>query len=273
MTVAPWSAALQPVSFTASLHKDSPRQFDGIDNFQFDRLDTRISTPILERRPYVGTWLLGADFTESRFNISTDASSQRRFYRISTPVQYWPRRVGQWQHRWHFEPAHYSDESLIDQTRYEFEYAWQAKYWVNNKVGWVAGVSNDSRFGGAQFYPVFGLEARPSAAIHHYWVFPDMYSVFQLGKSTWRLFLEPDGGNWRFLQDDGTVASFALNEWTLGLDWSQSIHRRWRLKLSVGMKTMGQGSVAGADGNLTDAFYFSVGLISKTQLSRSSGGR
>ena len=273
MTVAPWSAALQPVSFTASLHKDSPRQFDGIDNFQFDRLDTRISTPILERRPYVGTWLLGADFTESRFNISTDASSQRRFYRISTPVQYWPRRVGQWQHRWHFEPSYYSDESLIDQTRYEFEYAWQAKYWVNNKVGWVAGVSNDSRFGGAQFYPVFGLEARPSAAIHHYWVFPDMYSVFQLGKSTWRLFLEPDGGNWRFLQDDGTVASFALNEWTLGLDWSQSIHRRWRLKLSVGMKTMGQGSVAGADGNLTDAFYFSVGLISKTQLSRSSGGR
>lgn len=253
--------AVEAVDFKLAHQQEGSRAFTGIDGLNIAQLQTHFTTPLTHRSAKVGRWTLGATLSEYRYLLTGSSSGNRRFYRVSAPIQYFPRQVGRLQHQWHFEPSHYSDESLISQTRDDLEYAWRMKYWVNRKVSWLLGFRKDSRFGSSQVYPVFGLESQPKKGILHHWVFPDFYTQIRINKKlTIRAYGQIEGGNWKFLQQDGSTASFGLSQWRIGLKGLLKTNKTFHFTGSVGWATLGEGSLAGSDGTLTDSFFFSLGI-------------
>jgi len=253
----------QLLQVSASHQQDTTRRFSGIDGLEIQRLETKFKMPLVARGTYLGDWFSAAEVTENRFLLSGATTGTRRFYRFSLPIEYETNNMGQWTHVLRFAPTYYSDESLVDQTRYLNEYGWQLKYQVNAKVRWVAGIRKDTRFGVESLYPQFGMESRPNARMYHHWVFPDLYSEMSLAKGyQMRAFAKPNGGNWRYLQDDGSEASFGMTDWNIGLAWLKPLQNPLQFKLEVGLKMMGEGSVAGADGNLSDGYFFLLSIQS-----------
>lgn len=241
---------------SVSHQQGTTRAFSGIDDFNVKRMKTNVRLPLLAYGSYVGNWFAGFQFDENRFVLSGSVNDTRRFYRFSLPFEFQLRRDKNWQHILRYEPAYYSDESIIDQTRYVNEFTWLVNYYVNKKVNWVAGIQQDTRFGVDRMYPVFGLESRPNSRIHHHWVFPDIYSSFMLKKEqTMKVFAQPNGGNWRYLQSDGSVASFGMSDWNVGAAWIKNLRYPLQLKIEGGLQMMGDGSVAGADGSLEDGYF------------------
>ncbi len=249
-------------------HRQGTEQaFSGIDGLNVTQIETEINFPLAMRPSPAGFWVQGLQFKEHRFALSGIEESVRRFYRLSLPLEFHPRVVGRWQYEWRLEPAYHSDESLFKQKRFLFEYSGLAHYRVNRKVSWVAGLKKDSRFGSENLYPVLGLEARPNKRWHHHWVFPDIYSEWQLKRNTFgRVFMYPSGGQWRYLQADESVASFSVNDWNLGMSVRKKTGSPFFLRLELGARMMGTSSVAGQNGDLDTAFYFLVSL--ETQLSQ-----
>lgn len=253
----------QLLQVSASHQQDTTRAFSGIEGFELQRLETKLKMPVFARGTYLGDWFSAAEFSENRFFLSGTANGIRRFYRFSLPIEYEVKGAGRWLQVFRFAPAYYSDESLVDQTRYLNEYAWQLKYQMSSKVRWVAGVRKDTRFGVKRLYPVLGMESRPNSRMYHHWVFPDMYSEINLSKGyQMRVFAKPNGGNWRYLQDDGSVASFGMTDWNIGFAWLKPLQNPLQFKLEVGLKMMGEGSVAGADGTLSDGYFFLLSIQS-----------
>lgn len=258
---APLGYAVEPVGLKLSHTQLGARDFSGVDGLSIAQLTTELTTPLAQRSARVGVWTLGASLTENRFQLSGSTTANRRFYRLSLPIQYAPRRVGRFQHQWHLEPAHYSDESLISQTRETLEYAWRMNYWVNRKARWVLGVRKDSRFGVAKLYPIFGLVSQPKKGIEHHWVFPDLYSQFPINrKVSLRIYGQVIGGNWKYLQEEGTTASFGFSQWDVGLKAMMKTRKRFSMTASLGWSTSGEGSLAGSDGTLGDNAFFSFGI-------------
>jgi len=244
-----------------SHQRDTARAFSGIENFNVQRLETQLRLPLLAVSSFAGTWFGGFEFSENRMVLSGSVTDTRRFYRFALPFEFHMKRSGRWQHVLRYEPAYYSDESIIDQTRYVNEFAWLAKYKANRKAQWVLGVRQDTRFGIDAMYPVFGLESRPNSQMYHHWVFPDLYSEVVLNKrQSVQVFAKPKGGNWRYLQADGGVASFGMTDWNIGAAWIQNLKRPLQFKLEVGMNMLGEGSVAGNDGDLADGYFFLLSL-------------
>ncbi len=253
----------QLLQVSASHQQDTARDFSGIDGLELQRLETKFKMPLMARGSYIGDWFSAAEFSENRFVLSGATTGTRRFYRFSLPIEYEISGRSRWQHVLRFAPSYYSDESLVDQTRYLNEYAWQLKYQMNSKVRWVMGIRNDTRFGVETMYPQFGMESRPNSRMYHHWVFPDMYSEINLPKGhQMRAFAKPNGGNWRYLQDDGGVASFGMTDWNIGFAWLKPLQNPLQFKLEVGLKMMGEGSVAGADGSLSDGYFFLLSIQS-----------
>lgn len=252
------------LQLSVSHQRDTSRAFSGIDNFNVQRLESRLRVPTLAISSFAGTWYGGFALTENRFVLSGSVNDTRRFYRFAMPFEFEMRPSGRWQHLFNFTPSYYSDESLIDQTRYVNEFSWMLKFKANRKARWVLGVRQDTRFGASSMYPVFGLESRPNSKIHHHWVFPDVYSHVRLNKKvSVRIFAKPNGGNWRYLQGDGGVASFGMTDWNMGAAWFQALKKPLQFKMEAGLKTLGEGSVAGNDGDLTDSYFFLFSVQTK----------
>jgi len=249
-------------------HRQGTAQaFSGIDGLNVAQIETELNFPLAMRPSPAGLWVQGLQFQEHRFALSGAAEAVRRFYRLSLPLEFHPRVVGRWQYQWRLEPAYNSDESLFQQKRFLFEYGATASYRVNRKVNWVMGLKMDSRFGQEQLYPVFGLETRPNKRWHHYWVFPDMRSEVKIKRNTYaQVFMRPNGGKWRYLQEDGSVASFGITDWNVGVSLRKKTRSPFFIRLELGSRIMGMGSVAGEDGDLGTAFYFLVSL--ETQLNQ-----
>jgi hypothetical protein len=247
-----------------SHQQDTARAFSGVDGLKVQRLETKLSMPLLVLGTHAGDWFSAFEFSENRFLLSGAQSGKRRLYRFSVPFEYEAISSGRWQHFWRFAPSYYSDESIIDQSRYVNEYAWLGKYQVNRKVKWVVGLRQDTRFGVTTRYPVFGLEAQPSSMMYHHWVFPDIYSQLLLpnGNSI-RAFMQPSGGNWRYLQTDGTEASLGMMDWNVGLALFKPIKHPLQLKFEVGLNMNGEGTIAGVDGDLDDGYFFLISLQSQ----------
>lgn len=259
--LAQYIQAVEAIDFKLTHQLATQQTFDGIENLNIEASQTQLTTPLASKSAQVGKWTLGATITQYQFLLSGASEGDRRFYRFSAPIQYFPRQVGRFQHQWHFEPSHYSDESLISQTKDELEYAWRVKYWVNKKVSWLVGFRQDTRFGSAQIYPVFGLESQPKKGILHHWVFPDFYTQIQLNrKLNIRAYAHVEGGNWKFLQEDGSVASFGLSQWRMGIKALIKTRMKFDWMVEMGMSTMGKGSIAGNDGNLDNSYYMSFGI-------------
>ena len=247
----------QLLQVQASHQQDTARAFSGVDGLKVQRLETRLSMPLLALGTHAGDWFSAFEFSENRFLLSGAQSGKRRLYRFSVPFEYEVASSGRWQHFWRFAPSYYSDESLIDQNRYVNEYAWLGKYNANRKVKWVVGLRQDTRFGVTTRYPVFGLEAQPNSKIYHHWVFPDVYSQLSLPNgNSLRVFMQPNGGNWRYLQADGTEASFGMTDWNVGVAWFKPIKHPLQLKFEVGLNMNAEGSIAGVDGDLADGYFF-----------------
>jgi len=253
---------LEPLELNVAFTRDLVRAYDGIDNFNFERIETRLSTPLITKRSYAGNWLVGADFTENRLFLTGAITGTRRLYRFATPIQFFPRSVGRIQHEWMLTPAYYSDESLTDQKRFNFEYAWQARYRKNRKVSFVAGLRNDSRFGGEGIHPIFGLESKPNEHIFHHWVFPDMYTNVSLNRKTSvRAFLQVNGGNWRYLQSDETsTASLGVSDWKLGMSFRLRTRMPFDIVAEAGMRILGSGAISGTTGSLDNSFFVGIGI-------------
>jgi hypothetical protein len=248
----------------ASHQQDTTSTFSGIEGLEVKRLETKLNMPVLVLATYAGDWFAAGQFSENRWVLSGTTSATRRFYRFSLPIEYEASSSGRWQHFWRFAPSYYSDESLIDQNRYVNEYAWQVKYQANRKLNWVVGLRQDTLFGSTQMYPVFGLEARPNRKIFHHWVFPNIYSEINLKKdNSLRLFMTPDGGNWRYREEDGSIASFGMTRWKVGAALLKPLKTPLQLKLEFGLTMMGEGSIAGVDGDLSDGYFFLVGIESR----------
>ena len=252
------------LQLSVSHQRDTSRLFSGIDDFNVQRLESRLRIPTLAISSYVGTWYSGFELTENRFVLSGSVNDTRRFYRFAAPFEFEVRPSGKWQHVFYYAPSYYSDESLIDQTRYVNEFSWLVKYKANRKARWVIGVRQDTRFGAKSMYPVFGLESRPNSKLFHHWVFPDMYSHMTLNKKIGiRVFAKPNGGNWRYLQEGGGEASFGMTDWNMGVAWFQALRHPLQLKIEGGLKMLGEGSVAGNDGELEDGYFFLISLQTK----------
>ncbi|MEY8248978.1 MAG: hypothetical protein RPT11_11380, partial [Bermanella sp.] len=244
-----------------SHRQGSEQAFSGIADLSVTQIETELNFPLAMRPSPAGLWVQGLQFREHRFALSGAENSVRRFYRLSLPLELHPRMQGRWQYLWRLEPAYHSDESLFQQTRFLFEYAASAHYRMNRKARWVMGIRQDSRFGQEQLYPVFGLETRPNKRWHHRWVFPDFYSEVKIKRNTYgRVFLHPSGGKWRYLQADGSVASFGITDWNVGVSWRQKTRSPFFMRLELGSRIMGKGSVAGEDGDLSSAFYFLLSM-------------
>lgn len=248
----------------ASHQQDTARTFSGVDGLKVQRLETKLSMPLLALGTYAGDWFSAFEFSENRFLLSGAQSGKRRLYRFSIPLEYDAAPSGRWQHFWRFAPAYYSDESLIDQSRYVNEFAWLGKYQANRKVKWVLGLRQDTRFGVTTRYPVFGLEAQPNSKMYHHWVFPDVYSQLTLPKGNrLQVFMRPSGGNWRYLQGDGTEASFGMMDWNLGLALFKRLKHPLQLKFEAGLSMNGEGSIAGVEGDLEDGYFLLISLQSQ----------
>lgn len=248
----------------ASHQQGAQSDFSGIDELAIKRLETAFNLPVLALETYAGDWFAAAEFSENRFALSGSTSATRRFYRFSLPIEYEALPSGRWQHVWRYSPSLYTDESLIDQNRYVHEFGWHVKYQVNRKLKWIAGVRQDTLFGDTQMYPVFGMEARPNTRIYHHWVFPNIYSQVLLKKQhKLKVFIQPSGGNWRYRQEDSSIATLGLTQWEVGAAVMSAIKPPLQLKLAFGLTTMGQGSIAGADGDLSDGYFFLVGIESR----------
>lgn len=251
----------QLLQVNMSHQQDTTRAFSGIDGLNIQRLETKFRMPLLALGTYAGDWFSAAELTENRFNLSGAATGVRRFYRFSIPIEYELKSSSSIQQKFRYAPSYYSDESIIEQTRYVNEFSWVINYNVNRKVSWVGGVRQDTRFGVASIYPVFGLEARPNSRIHHHWVFPDIYSQVSLPKrNKVQVFAKPNGGNWRYRPAEGGEASFGMTDWSVGASWLKAIRYPWQFKVELGLKMMGEGSVAGADGSLEDGYFFLFSL-------------
>lgn len=264
--------ALQPLELTVTHTRDGVREFDGVDGYNFERLETQVIAPFIQHRSYAGNWFVGAEISENRLLLSGALTGQRRLYRFATPIQYFPRRVGRIQHEWMLTPAYYSDESLIQQKRFSFEYAWQVRYRKNRKVNFVGGLRNDSRFGGEGIHPIFGIESRPNTKIFHHWVFPDMYTEVQFKKRLKaKAFIQINGGNWRYVLADGTTtASLGLSDWKIGVGARLKTKMPFDIVAEAGMRIMGSGIMAGTTGNLSNTYYFSIGINTPFETNTSS---
>jgi hypothetical protein len=252
---------MQPLELSAGFTRDTSRTYDGIDGFAFTRVETHLTAPLIKKTGYVGGWVLGADFTESRLFLSGLTTATRRLYRFSMPVQYLPRAVGRYQHEWMLDPAYYSDESLTAQKRYTLEYAWQLRYRKSRKVNFVAGFRKDNRFGVSEIHPIIGIEARPNKRIFHHWVFPDIYTNIKLNKKmSARGFLQIAGGNWKYLQPDESTATFAISDWKLGLSLRIKTKMPFDLVGEAGFRFLGEGAAAGTTGTFDNSYFFGIGI-------------
>lgn len=241
--------------------RDTQRDFSGIDDFQVQRYQTQFVTPLVQRRSRPGWWQFGAEFEEDRFFLSGSVNGVRRFYRFSLPMVYEPKAHGRWHYVWHLEPAYYADESLFEQTRLKFEFAYSAHYQATRRAAWVLGLRRDSRFGQERLYPVVGLESRPNRKIHHHWVFPQIFSSFKVNrKLDLEAFIKPDGGRWTFLQEDGAISSFGMSDWDVGLAFIARSRLSFNWRLELGYKVLGEGSVSGAKGALSSGFFYGFGI-------------
>lgn len=266
------SFALQPLELTLTSSRNSSREFKGLEGLNFELIKTNALIPFIKNPSYAGIWYAGVEFTENRLFTSGVESGTRRLYRIATPIQYFPRRIGRFQHEWMLTPSYYSDESLTDQKRFTFEYAWQLRYFYNRKVGFVAGVRNDSRFGGAGVHPIIGMESRPDNRLFHHWVFPDMYTEIKLNrKLTAKAFLQVSGGNWPYtLANEAGSATMGLSDWKLGLGARLKTRMPFELVTEVGLRFMGEGTMAGVEGDIGNGFFVTIGIATPfvTQKSR-----
>lgn len=251
----------QPKQLSASITYETARDFTGVDGLAVQRLETSINLPYLIRPTYAGDWAFSFKIKENRLGLTGPIVMGRRFYRFSLPMLYEPRYRGRWSYRWFLEPSMYGDESIISQTRYVLEYGFVAKYKVKRKVSWVAGIKRDNRFGGTTWYPVFGLESRPNSRMVHHWVFPDVYSQVKLNKRlSVKAYMKPNGSQWLYDQGDGSSAIFILSDWNIGAAVKMRTRMPYDLVIDAGMSYMGEGSVAGQAGDLSDGFYIKFGL-------------
>jgi hypothetical protein len=255
------SALLQ---VSATHQQDTQRTFSGVDGLEVARLATKLHMPVFASSSFVGDWFAAAQLSENRFALSGSVSDTRRLYRFSLPIEFEQRPSGRWQHFWQFASTYFTDESLLEQTRYVNEFAWQVRYQANRKVSWVAGIRQDSLFADTQIYPVFGLISKPNSKIYHHWVFPNIYSQVTLNRRhSIRLYMEPEGGNWLYRQADGTDATLGFTHWKLGFDFNRALLSPLQLKLAMGLTMRGEGSIAGADGDLGDGYFFLLGIESR----------
>jgi hypothetical protein len=260
--------AIQPLELNAHITRDVVREYDGIENFNFQRIETHLVAPLVNRRSYAGNWVSGAEFTENRLLISGAETGTRRMYRFAAPIQYFPRQIGRFQHEWMLTPSYYSDESFIDQKRFALEYAWQLRYRKNRKMNFVGGLRNDSRFGGAGIYPIFGIESRPNNRIYHHWVFPNMYSEIQLKKRmAAKAFLQVNGGNWKYLlPDESSTETLGITDWKLGVSLRLKTKMPFDIVAEAGMRILGSGFIAGTTGSLSNSFFIGIGINTPFQL-------
>ena len=262
MTVSPLGLAANALlQVSASHEQGTTRAFDGVDGQEVKRFETKLAMPLLALASHTGDWFAAGEFSENRFLLSGASTSRHRLYRLSLPMELEANPTGRWQHFWRFAPSYYTDESLIDQNRYVNEFAWQVKYQANRKVKWVVGVRQDTRFALTEMYPVFGLESQPNARVYHHWVFPDVYSEIRFKRGqVFSVFMQPNGGNWRYRQDDGTKSSFGMMDWKAGVAWAKPLNAPLQLKASLGLSMNGKGSIAGTDGDLADGYFFLLAI-------------
>jgi hypothetical protein len=260
--LSPLSHGLQPLELQLQITRDAKRAYSGIDDFNFQRIETQFVAPLIKRDNYAGRWFVGADISENRMFLSGSLTGTRRLYRFAAPIQYFPRRVGRTQHEWMLTPAYYSDESFTDQKRIAFEYAWQIRYIKNRKVSFVGGLRSDSRFGSDSIHPIFGLESRPNERMYHHWVFPDIYSELKLKQRiTARAFLQINGGNWKYLtSDEGTTASLGVSDWKVGLGIRLKTKMPFELVGEAGIRMLGTGAISGTNGDLDNSFFITIGI-------------
>jgi hypothetical protein len=246
---------------SVSHHQGTAQAFDGIEGLEVAQWETELILPLALRPTSAGLWLQGLQFTENRLLLSGATDATRRLYRLSLPLEYHPKKLGRWQYYWHLEPAYYTDETLIDEKRFLFEYQFISRYGKRNSVNWVAGIRQDSRFGSEQLYPVFGLESRPNKKWLHHWVFPDFYSEVNFKRHHYaQLFMRPSGGYWPFTQEDGSSAAVGITNWNLGMSLRKKTKSPFYIRMEVGTKLMGSASVAGSDGDLGSAYFFMLSL-------------
>jgi hypothetical protein len=260
-----WGAQLAygaPALSVGIRHSQGAKQaFDGIEGLNVAQIETQLNFPLAMRSSPAGLWVQGLQFTEHRFVLTGALDAVRRLYRLSLPLEYYPRTAGRWQYGLGFEPAYNTDETLFQQKRFVFEYSAAARYRVNKKVTWVMGFNKDSRFGGKRLYPIFGLEARPNKRWHHHWVYPDIHSEVKIKRNTFaKVFMRPSGGQWRYLQADSTVASLSITDWNTGVSLRQKTASPLFFRIELGTRMMGTASVAGQEGGLDNALYFLVSL-------------
>lgn len=246
---------------SVGMQYDTESDFSGIEGLTVQRIQTTSNLPFFFRQASAGRWSFALNIAENR--LALGGTTSRRFYRFSLPLLYIPRSRGRWSYTWFLDPSHYSDESIIANTRNVMEGAFLAKYRANRKLKWVAGVKRDNRFGGTAWTPVFGMDVNANKRMRHHWVFPDIYSQLQLNKKTSvRLYMQPNGSQWLYDLGDGSKATFILSDWNGGLAVRQKGKMPFNFVFKAGMNFMGKATVGTSEGDLDTRYFFSVGIES-----------
>ncbi len=239
----------------------SEQDFSGIDGFSLTQSRTVITFPLIDKQSRPGRWQLGPRFSENRFQLSGVAEGERRFYSFSLPVQYNTRQIGKVSYQWLFEPAYFTDESLIEQRRFEMQFHWQMRYHVNSKASWVLGAARDSGFGARVWYPRVGLISLPKPGIKHHWVFPNVYSQFALNRDySLRIHYTREGGQWLYRPEAGGEATLSYQQWDMGLRLLRRSPLPFYWMLGVGIKQSGEATIAGFNGDLSSTQYIIFGI-------------
>lgn len=196
----------------------------------------RISFPLAMRQTHTGYWFTGAHFHQTLITFHGTDVGERRLYRFAVPIDYIhdPTGISPLRFIGRIEPAHYTDERVLDHRASQVEWAGRFSYEMRPDMAAVFGMKMDRRLGQARYYPVFGVEWQQSTRLNHHWVFPDWRSEYHFRKRT-RLYahMRPEGGQWRYGKYESHANMHYVN-WAFGLGVRHKTHSPFAVKLEVG---------------------------------------
>lgn len=225
----------------------------------------RVSFPLGMRKTHTGYWFTGGHFQQTLITFHGANVGERRLYRLSLPVDYIhdPAGVGPLRFVGRLEPAHYTDERLLDHRATQLEWAGRFSYDLRSDLAVVLGLKLDRRLGLARQYPVFGIEWQQSTRLNHHWVFPDWRSEYLYRKRT-RLYahIRPEGGQWRYGKYDAHENMHYVN-WAFGVGIRHKTQSPFALKLEVGQNLYRKLIYSSGTTPLNDSTYWLVSLESR----------
>jgi len=228
-------------------------------------LHDRISFPLAMRKTHTGYWFTGAHFHQTLITFHGSDVGERRLYRFAMPIDYIhdPTGINRLRFVGRVEPAHYTDERVLDHRASQIEWAGRFSYEIRSDMATVFGMKMDRRLGQARYYPVFGVEWQQSTRLNHHWVFPDWRSEYHLRKRT-RVYahIRPEGGQWRYGKYESHANMHYVN-WAFGLGVRHKTQSPFAIKLEVGQNLYRKLIYDAGSTALNDSTYWLISAESR----------